>query len=61
MKLLKLTLNNFKGIRNFEISPNGKSATVYGDNGTGKTTLADAQHWLLFGSDSVGTKFYAQT
>lgn len=56
MKLLKLTLNNFKGIRNFEISPNGKSATVYGDNGTGKTTLADAQHWLLFGSDSVGTK-----
>lgn len=56
MKLLRLMLNNFKGIKSFEINPNGKSVTVYGDNGTGKTTLADAQHWLLFGSDSVGTK-----
>ena len=56
MKLLKLTLINFKGIRNFEINPNGKSVTVYGDNGTGKTTLADAQQWLLFGTDSTSTK-----
>jgi len=56
MKLLKLTLNNFKGIRNFEISPDGKSITIYGDNGTGKTTLADAQYWLLFGVDSACTK-----
>lgn len=56
MKLKKLTLTNFKGIKSFEISPEGKSISVYGDNGTGKTTLSDAQHWLLFGIDSTGTK-----
>ena len=56
MKLKKLTLTNFKGIKSFEFSPEGKSISVYGDNGTGKTTLSDAQHWLLFGIDSAGTK-----
>lgn len=56
MKLLKLILNNFKGIKQFELCADGKSITVFGDNGTGKTTLADAQQWLLFDSDSCGTK-----
>lgn len=56
MELLKLTLNNFKGIRHLEVNPNGKSISIYGDNGTGKTTIADAQFWLLFGKDSVDTK-----
>lgn len=56
MQLLKLTLDNFKGIKRFELAPNGKSISVYGDNGTGKTTIADAQYWLLFGKDSTDTK-----
>lgn len=56
MKLLNLTLSNFKGIKSLEISPDGKSISVYGDNGTGKTTLADAQQWLWFGCDSTKTK-----
>lgn len=55
MKLLKLKLTNFEGIGTLEISPSGKSMTVYGDNGTGKTTIADAQSWLLFGKDSTFT------
>ena len=55
MKLLKLKLTNFEGIGSLEISPNGKSMAVYGDNGTGKTTIADAQNWLLFGKDSTFT------
>nr|DAO04660.1 MAG TPA: chromosome partition protein [Caudoviricetes sp.] len=55
MKLLKLKLTNFEGISSFEISPEGKSMTIYGDNGTGKTTIADAQNWLLFGKDSTFT------
>lgn len=55
MKLLKLKLTNFEGIGTLEISPNGKSMTVYGDNGTGKTTIADAQSWLLFSKDSTFT------
>ena len=55
MKLLNLTLDNFKGTKHFSLDlPNGCSAAVYGENGTGKTTLADAWSWLLFGVDYVG-------
>lgn len=54
MKLLELQLENFKGIRQFTFSPGGHGATVFGDNGTGKTTLADAYFWLLTGRDSAG-------
>ncbi len=53
MKLIKLTLTNFKGIKSFEFEPGGADASVYGTNGSGKTTLFDALTWLLFdrGSD----------
>ena len=54
MKLLELQLENFKGVHQFTFSPGGRCATVYGDNGTGKTTLADAYFWLLTGKDSAG-------
>lgn len=55
MKLLRLTLDNFKGTKHFSLDlPEGYSAAVYGENGTGKTTLADAWCWLLFGVDSKG-------
>lgn len=55
MKLLRLTLDNFKGTKHFSLDlPEGCSAAVYGENGTGKTTLADAWCWLLFGVDSKG-------
>ena len=55
MKLLNLTLDNFKGTKHYSLGlPNGCSAAVYGENGAGKTTLADAWCWLLFGVDSKG-------
>lgn len=54
MKLLELRLENFKGVRQFTLAPDGHNATVFGDNGTGKTTLADAYFWLLTGKDSSG-------
>ena len=54
IKLFRLVLRNFKGINNLEIEPNGKDLAIYGDNGTGKTTIADAFSWLLFGKDSIG-------
>ena len=53
MKLQKLSLTNFKGIREFTIETNGNDMAIYGDNGTGKTTMADAWFWLLFGKDSL--------
>ncbi len=56
MKLLKLRLTNFKGCRTLELNPNGQPLTIYGDNATGKTTVADALYWLLFGKNAAGTK-----
>jgi len=53
MKLLSLTLRNFKGIRDFTLDLQGRDASIYGDNATGKTTLMDAFLWLLFGKDSA--------
>ncbi|MDD5092827.1 MAG: ATP-binding protein [Dehalococcoidia bacterium] len=62
MKLQRLTLRNFKGLRDFSIEPGGADQFIFGDNGTGKTTLADAFSWLLFGKDSLNrTDFEVKT
>lgn len=52
MKLLKLTLENFKGhgLRVVEFSPT--VTRVYGANGTGKTSLFDSFCWILWAKDS---------
>ena len=54
MKLMSLTIRNFKGIEELTIEFNGNDVSIYGDNETGKTTLYDAYTWLLFGKDSAG-------
>jgi len=54
MKLISLALHQFKGIESFSLKVDGNNATVYGQNGTGKTTLADAYLWLLTGKNSAG-------
>ena len=51
LKLKKLTLINFKGIRNLTLDFN-HITNVYGDNATGKTTIFDAFLWLFFGKNS---------
>lgn len=56
MKLNSLKLQNFKGIRQFELDAQGGDISVFGDNATGKTTLADAFMWLLFDKDSSNRK-----
>jgi len=50
--LERLTLRNFKGIRDFTLDARGANVNVYGDNAAGKTTLFDAWNWLLFDKDS---------
>ena len=47
MKILSLTLENFRGIKNMIVNFDGKDADVLGANGTGKTTIANAICWLL--------------
>lgn len=56
MKLLKLKLENFKGVREFSLDADGKNVAVYGSNGTGKSTLFDAFTWCLFGKNSKDEK-----
>ncbi|RXK26441.1 hypothetical protein A6g_18280 [Bacillus velezensis] len=56
MKLLKLELLNFKGVKQFTLDTQGENVKVYGDNATGKTTLFDAFIWLLFDKDSQNKK-----
>ena len=46
--LRKLTLENFKGIRNLHIDFTEEVTNIYGKNATGKSTIADAFMWLLF-------------
>lgn len=52
MKLLKITLANFKGhkLRSVEFSPT--ITRIYGANGTGKTSIFDGFCWLLWQKDS---------
>jgi predicted nucleic acid-binding Zn-ribbon protein len=62
IKLLKITLINFMGVRSFCLMPDGKSLSIYGKNGSGKTTTRTALYWLLFGINSDGdSKFNVKT
>lgn len=54
IKLLSLHLRNFKGCAALDLEFGGRSASIYGDNAAGKTTIFDGLTWLLFGKDSRG-------
>ena len=56
MKLVTLNLENFQGIRSMQLTFGGKSATILGDNATGKTTVFNAITWLLFDKAGSGAK-----
>ena len=51
INLKKLKITNFKGIQNFETELDHVT-DIYGDNGTGKSTIMDAFLWLFFGKNS---------
>ena len=52
----QICLLNFKGIRNLTVNFDEYETYIYGNNGTGKTTLFDSFTWLLFGKDSKDRK-----
>ena len=54
IKLISLELRNFKNQEHLKIDFNGRDTNVYGDNGTGKTTVYDSFTWLLFSKSSKG-------
>lgn len=57
MKLKKLHIQNFKGCKDREIDF-GNKTSIKGVNGSGKTTVADAAMWVLFGKDSTGASTF---
>lgn len=54
VRIMQMRLENFKCHRLLELDLQGNSATIYGDNAAGKTSVYDALTWLLFGKDSAG-------
>ena len=56
IKILSLTLKNFKGTKSLVADFKGANATVKGDNGVGKSTINDAFTWILFNKNSAGSK-----
>jgi DNA repair exonuclease SbcCD ATPase subunit len=54
MRLKTLQLSNFKGIKSLVLDAEGGDVAIYGDNATGKTTIADGLCWLLFDKDYSG-------
>lgn len=59
MKLLQLELTNFQGIMSLKLDFGGESASVYGRNATGKTTIYNALSWLLVDKPSTSAKNYS--
>lgn len=50
MKLKRLRINEFRGIRNLDIFINSKTTLVYGGNGTGKSGIVDALDFIFSGN-----------
>jgi len=51
---MKMTIDNFKGIKHLELDFKGKSADIRAANGVGKSSIVDAFSWTLFNVDSHG-------
>ena len=56
MKIKKIRIENFRGIEHFECEFGENITTIAGDNGTGKTTVADAISWILFDRNTTDEK-----
>lgn len=54
IKLKKLEIENFKGVKSLSIDFASDITNILGVNHTGKTTTADAIMWVLFGKNSEG-------
>lgn len=51
----RLVINEFKGHRHLEII-GSHLVKIDGDNGKGKSTIADSISWLFYGTDAMGNK-----
>jgi DNA repair exonuclease SbcCD ATPase subunit len=58
MRITRMHLENFQGIKEFDLAPEGSNTSVFGDNGTGKSTIYNAFTWLMYGKASTDEKNY---
>jgi DNA repair exonuclease SbcCD ATPase subunit len=56
MIIKSMTLKNFKNHKNTTINFDNKHTIIYGDNGTGKTSVGEAIAWCLTGANLFGTE-----
>lgn len=52
IKFKKIRIRNFRGLVSFDVNLEGRSVRISGANGLGKSSVADAITWVLFGKDS---------
>lgn len=52
IKLRRIELRNFKGIKGLSVEFGENVTSIQGDNGVGKTTIYDAYLWCIFGATS---------
>lgn len=55
LKIARMIIQNFCGIKSLEIAPNGADLAIFGDNATGKSTVSNAFAWLFTGKNAAGT------
>lgn len=53
-QLKTLEMHNFKGVQALRVEFSEGVTSIYGDNGTGKSTIYDALMWLFFGRNAAG-------
>lgn len=56
MIIKSITLKNFKSHKNTTINFHNKHIIIFGDNGTGKTSIGEAVAWCLTGANLFGTE-----
>ena len=54
IKIIDIKMTNFKCFRDEHFELGGETTTIKGRNGVGKTTIADAILWCLFGKNVAG-------
>lgn len=52
IKFKKIRIRNFRGLVSFDANLEGRPVRIAGANGLGKSSVADAITWVLFGKDS---------
>jgi len=54
LRTIQIEIENFKGVKHGVLAFDGKNARITGENGSGKSTYADAHAWMWMDTDYAG-------